>query len=243
MGMLSVLIAEDDAYYRKYLEKSLLSAKLTARSCRDGVEAYHAFSSDPASYRILLVDLLMPNMEGFELIRQIGTNFRHLYPYIFVVTSLEDDEDVVQALQVGADEVLIKPINPKRLAASVTSGLQKLKLITFDVLMDSFVEMLDMRDRYTKSHSKNVQLLASLLAKLYVEQEDLDSVDFINGLSAGAVLHYIGKMLILESILQKPDRLTSEEFEAVKKHNNLRFSDPRPIFDETSRERCLEIHS
>lgn len=218
MGMVSVLIAEDDAYYRKYLEKSLLSAGFTARSCQDGLEAYHAFSSDPESYRILLVDLLMPNMDGFELIRQVRTNFKHLYPYIFVVTSLGDDEDVVRALQVGADEVLIKPISPKRLVASVTSGLQKLKLITFDVLMDSFVEMLDMRDRYTGRHSKNVQLLASLLAKLYAEQEDLTNVDFINGLSAGAVLHDIGKILIPEYILQKPDRLTSEEFETVKKH-------------------------
>ncbi|HBT38874.1 MAG: response regulator [Pseudothermotoga sp.] len=108
MNKVSVLVAEDDAYYRKYLERSLSSAGFVVKTFQDGLEAYHAFSSNPENYRILLVDLLMPNMDGFELIRQVRTNFKQFYPYIFVITSLGDDEDVVKALQVGADEVLIK---------------------------------------------------------------------------------------------------------------------------------------
>lgn len=130
---------------------------------------------------------------------------------------MDSDDDVLKAFDLGADEVLIKPIGPKRLVATVLSSLNKLKMITFDVLVNSLVNMMSFRDKYTGNHARNVKLLSTLIARAYSEEFDLDE-EFVENVGTAALLHDMGKILVPEQILQKPDKLSKQEFEIVKEH-------------------------
>jgi len=213
----SILIAEDDEFQRKYMINALTNEGFSAVGKENGEEALKTFSANPAKYRILLVDLRMPVMDGFELIRRIRNDYTEVYPYIFVVTSLDSEDDVLRALELGADEVLIKPVSPKRLYASVVSGLQKLKMLTLDVLIKSFVRLMNIRDKYTGNHAENVRLIATLLARVYCEEADIND-NFVDEIGTAALLHDVGKILIPEEILRKPTSLTVQEYELVKTH-------------------------
>lgn len=213
----SILVAEDDISYRNYFSNVLSQANLHAVVCGNGQEALQVFSQNPVRYRIILVDLLMPIMDGFELIKRIRNGFKDVYPYIFVITSLESEDDVLRAFDLGADEVLLKPISPRKLVTAVLSGMQKLKMITFDVLVKSLTTLMSLRDRYSGNHNKNVRLLSVLLARACAEKMDLDD-KLIEDIGIGALLHDVGKILIPESILQKPAPLTKQEYETVKEH-------------------------
>ena len=117
LGQFCVLIAEDDPQLRLFIENKLTDAGIVAYSVDNGqatLDAVERFKPD-----ILLLDIMMPVMDGFEVLRRIKSGPLRDKINIIMITALARDEDVAEAADLGATDYLIKPINLDELVSLV----------------------------------------------------------------------------------------------------------------------------
>lgn len=114
---LKVLVAEDDPLLRLIMEKRL-NKEVSLRIAGDGVEAWTLFQEDPPD--VILTDWMMPNMNGLELCRKVKAASR--FSYVILMTAKGELDDKVEALECGADEYLVKPVDQRELWARLRAG-------------------------------------------------------------------------------------------------------------------------
>lgn len=198
---------------------------------------------------LILLDIMMPEMDGYEVCRQLKADpaLRDV-PVIFL-TALGEADDEARGLELGAVDYIIKPIAPAILRARVRNHLQ-LKaaadflrdqstylehevlrriaevLDTQDVTINLLAALAEARDNETGNHilrtQRYVRALAEALAQDPRHRSALDAAT-IELLYKSAPLHDIGKVGIPDAILLKPGKLTPEEFEIMKTHTTLGF--------------------
>ena len=121
--MKKILIVDDDTTLRVALERYLLKRGFVVQTATSGVGALKTFQEDPAD--LIVSDILMPEMDGFEFCRQIRmSRSGQLVPFIFLSSRLEV-EDRVQAHSIGADDYLIKPFEARELLAKIDAQLER----------------------------------------------------------------------------------------------------------------------
>jgi CheY-like chemotaxis protein len=105
----SILVAEDDPYIRRVTEVSLKRAGFQVRCVKDGLEALEAF--EEASFDLLLIDGMMPRMDGIEACRRIRSDprFAHVPVILLSARSHQNDEDAARAA--GATAYIVKPFD------------------------------------------------------------------------------------------------------------------------------------
>ncbi len=101
-----ILLAEDSPLYRKKCRQRLQDAGFEVVACRDGLEAYKTWSDSSVDF--IITDLNMPELSGFELIRQIRHKPGGSRIPIIVATVRKQKSDVKKAVELGADDYLIK---------------------------------------------------------------------------------------------------------------------------------------
>ncbi|MFY7905493.1 MAG: response regulator, partial [Burkholderiaceae bacterium] len=127
---LSVLVVDDDVTNRSLLGKLVERLGFQVELAPNGQEALAALSAQPAD--MVLLDLLMPGLDGFEVARRIRAMPGLARTPIIVISALESMESIVQAIEAGADDYLIKPIRIPILAAKLgrlSEGLLAQKLL------------------------------------------------------------------------------------------------------------------
>ena len=107
---MKVLIADDDPVARTLLSGRLCATGYEVVVVEDGDAAMEALAADER-IRIALLDWEMPGASGVDVCRFIRTQEREQYPYVVLVTSRDENEDVVHGLDAGADDYVVKPIN------------------------------------------------------------------------------------------------------------------------------------
>ncbi|WP_072680843.1 diguanylate cyclase [Arcobacter sp. LA11] len=124
---MKILIADDDPVIRKQLELSLSKNGYEVIQCKNGLEGLEiAKSIDSPS--LMLFDWSMPGLTGLELCKQIRTFKREPEPYILLLTSKNDTNDVIEGLDSGANDYITKPFYPHELQARLKIGLKSIKL-------------------------------------------------------------------------------------------------------------------
>ncbi len=108
-----VLIVEDDRFLRGVLEDMLAEAGYPVEAVSNGAEALRLMAQ--GAYRILITDWVMPGMDGLELCRLLRRKPSDRYTYILMLTAHGEKEDLIAGLEAGADEYLVKPVNPVEL--------------------------------------------------------------------------------------------------------------------------------
>ena len=112
--MPSILVVEDDASHRRFLEIALTARGFQVTPAGDGRQAREA--AETGHHDLVLLDLGLPDIDGVELCRQL-----HVWPAvpIIIVSADADDERIVAALGVGADDYVVKPVSPEVLVARI----------------------------------------------------------------------------------------------------------------------------
>jgi len=123
----TVLIAEDDPICRRVLQNRLANWGYRVITSVDGSEAWEILQQDNAP-DLLILDWMMPGIDGPELCRRIREKQHRIYPYILLVTGKDDTQDVVRGLEAGADDYLSKPVDPTELRARLQVGKRILTL-------------------------------------------------------------------------------------------------------------------
>jgi DNA-binding response OmpR family regulator/signal transduction histidine kinase len=124
---LRVLIADDEVGSRRLLEAALSRRGYEVVSCEDGDAAWRALQSAYAP-RLAVLDWMMPGMDGVEICRRLRATETHGARYLILLTSRQRTDDIVEALDAGADDHVRKPFEPDELAARVRAGFRVLEL-------------------------------------------------------------------------------------------------------------------
>jgi two-component system cell cycle response regulator len=122
-----ILIAEDDPVSRRLLEAFLSKWGYDVVITCDGREAWEVLNEEDAP-SLVVSDWMMPKVDGLELCRKIREMQRSRYTYFIILTAKERKEDVIQGLEAGADDFLIKPFHQEELKYRVQIGERIIKL-------------------------------------------------------------------------------------------------------------------
>jgi len=139
-----VLIAEDAMTSRIVLEEWVATWGYEPVSVPDGLAAWHILQADDAP-RLILLDWMMPNMDGLELCKKVKQEQSHTSTYIILLTSKNSKEDIVTGLDAGADDFISKPVQPEELRSRLNVGSRILgyqqRLLELDEQKNKFLGM------------------------------------------------------------------------------------------------------
>jgi two-component system copper resistance phosphate regulon response regulator CusR len=156
-----ILIVEDEQKTGDYLKQGLSEAGFVVDLARDGVDGLHlALTGD---YDLALLDVMLPKLDGWEVLRQIRRNGKHL-PVLFL-TARDQVEDRVKGLEFGADDYLVKPFAFSELLARVRALLRRGKASEPELLQIADLELDLLRRRVTRG-GKRIDLTAKEFALL-----------------------------------------------------------------------------
>ena len=166
---------------------------------------------------LILLDVMMPEMDGFEVCRQLKQDEQtRLIPVIFI-TALSDRQARISGIEAGGDDFLSKPFDRLELAARVKS-LVRQKRLNEDLdhaeqVLFSIARAIESRDPNTGDHCERLVTLSDAFgAALNLSRDQRRNLQW------GSYLHDIGKVGIPDSVLLKTGKLTSEEWEIMRQH-------------------------
>jgi diguanylate cyclase (GGDEF)-like protein len=163
---MKVLIAEDEIVSRRLLETSLRRWKYDVVSASDGIEAAAILEGSDAP-KLAVLDWLMPGMDGAQLCRKIRQTETDSYTYILLLTSKHTRRDVVQGLEAGADDYIVKPFDPQELRVRLRTGKRILYLLDQLTAARETLRDLAARDPLTClwNHNSIIELLNNELCR------------------------------------------------------------------------------
>jgi putative two-component system response regulator len=241
----TILIVDDLATNRKMLSTFLTPIGFDIVEACDGKQALELF--DKKRPDLMILDLNMPQLDGFEVCRRLKSNPDTRMVPIIVITGFSDADNHLKALEIGADDFLAKPFNLHFLKARLKSLLEMKRLYdmnleyqkrlkknnidlmqelisTQDITIVALAKLAEFRDPETGEHLERMREYAKTLATKLREKDkyrEYITDHYIENVYKSTPLHDIGKVGIPDRILLKPGKLTSEEFEIMKRHSEI----------------------
>src|SRR5947208_45884 len=221
-----VLVVDDGEINRALVEAFLSVLDCRLRSAEDGPSALAAIDRETPD--LVLLDVQMPGMDGYEVCRRIKARPRGRLLPVVMLTALDNANDRVLALEAGADDFMSKPVDRVELVARVRSAL-RLKAV-YDTLdsaeqvIFSLAAAVEAKDKYTEKHTHRVAETARHVGmKLGLPERALDA------LYRGGIIHDIGKIGVPDAILLKPGPLAGDEIRIMRAHTTIGESIVRPL--------------
>jgi len=241
-----ILVVDDEAVVQQVVLDFLEMKGFEVVGADNGKEAIERLSE--THFDLVLSDIRMPEMDGLELLKNVKKNYPGIGMIMF--TGFADIHAAVDAMKLGAYDYVAKPFNFDELLINVERALEKANLIRltkeyqdtlekkvmeqsarirtiFTEAVGSLTNAIEAKDHYTKGHSIRVTKFATWLA----EELDLE-FEIINDIVLASQLHDIGKMGIADEILNKPGKLTDEEFDIIRDHSMMSVKILEPILPE-----------
>jgi len=218
MASETILIVEDNDVLRQGLQELLETEGYAVLTAVHGLDALEQMKTRPPD--LILSDIAMPEMDGYVFFDKVRSKPEWVsIPFIFL-TARRGREDIFTGKKLGVEDYLVKPITRQELLTTVSSRLtrsQQLLLAQLEQAYEASLIMLanaiELRDHYTRGHVERVRNHALAIAR------QLGWTDgHLNHLSYGSILHDIGKIHIMESVLSKPGPLDELEWNEMKKH-------------------------
>ncbi len=231
-----VLLAEDNGDLRTYLQTMLTRLGHEVVVAPDGLEAWETVRMTLPD--IIVSDVMMPQLDGYELLRLIKETPGTRHIPIILITAKTDLDAKLKGYAHGADDFLTKPVQVRELDARIRNliagrqlrealarveeikvrvderqqGLEKLRR-ALEGTVRAMATVVEMRDPYTAGHQRRVADLARAIgAEMGLADDRLD------GLHTAGTIHDIGKINVPAEILSRPTKLTEIEFSMIKIH-------------------------
>jgi len=219
---MKILIVDDDEIALDILGAALASSGYDVETAGDAMAALARI--EQGDIRFVITDWEMPGMNGLALCQSVRRQAASGYVYMVLLTSHGSSQEIVEGMSAGADDFIVKPFNHAELTARVRAGERVLSLETRDTLIFALAKLAESRDQETGLHLERVQRYSRRLAESLANHQnpaaDVDT-DFIRLVYQTSPLHDIGKVGVPDCILQKPGKLTKEEFEVMKTHTTI----------------------
>ena len=213
-----VLVVDDGAANRELIEACLAGVDCHVRTAEDGPTALKSVQASPPD--LVLLDVQMPGIDGYEVCRRIKANTATRLVPVVMITSLDETNDRVRALEAGADDYMTKPVDRVELVARVRSAL-RLKgvydsLDSAEHVIFALAAAVEAKDPYTEAHTQRVADSARAIgSRMGLGASDLEA------LYRGGLIHDIGKIGIPDAILLKPGPLDPAELATMRMHPQI----------------------
>ena len=234
----SVLIVDDSEMNRIILNEMLKDEYrvLEADNGRTALDLVDRYGDELS---LVLLDIIMPGMNGFELLGELSRRTVADSLPVIMISSEDSDDVVLRAYELGASDYINRPFNARvvrrrvsntirlyakqRRLTSLLSQQYNERVKNSRMLIDIMAGVMELRNGESGLHVTHIEKLTELLLGCLVHRSDKFPLDNEqrSTIAMASALHDIGKMSIDDAILNKPGRLTSEEFEIMKTHTTL----------------------
>jgi putative two-component system response regulator len=240
------ILVVDDMPENIELLADILLPHYRVRVANSGVRALEAAKKDPRP-NLILLDVMMPEMDGYEVLQLLRTDERTRNIPVVFVTALDSDIDEVAGLYSGASDYIPKPVRPPIVLARVRTQIElasarellrvenaaleveiqrrmRQNLVVQDVAMRALACLAEARDADTGRHLMRTQHYVRFLAEELASHPQFQGYltpERIELFVKAAPLHDIGKVGIPDHILHKPAKLTPQEWDVMKTHSKI----------------------
>ena len=218
--MATVLLCDDELMNRKVASKILNKEGFEVIEAKDGAEALEVLQNNAID--LILMDLMMPVMDGFEATKIIKSDEKTSTIPLIIISALSDREAITKGLQLGANEYISKPFDLVEFKLRVTNAINMGKLQnqkSEKEIVFILAKAAEYRDNETSAHTVRVGEMAALMAQKFGwSSEDVELMRL------AAPMHDMGKVGIADAVLLKPAKLTDEEFEIMKTHAEIGYN-------------------
>lgn len=234
----SVLIVDDSEMNRIILNEMLKDEYrvLEADNGRTALDLVDRYGDELS---LVLLDIIMPGMNGFEVLGELSRRTVADSLPVIMISSEDSDDVVLRAYELGASDYINRPFNARvvrrrvsntirlyakqRRLTSLLSQQYNERVKNSRMLIDIMAGVMELRNGESGLHVTHIEKLTELLLGCLVHRSDKFPLDNEqrSTIAMASALHDIGKMSIDDAILNKPGRLTSEEFEIMKTHTTL----------------------
>ena len=233
-----ILLVDDSAMNRMIL-KEILGDDYSILEAENGQECLEKMQAEAGNIALVLLDINMPVMDGFEVLKAMNAN--HTIEDIPVIMISSDDSDAAirRSYELGASDYVNRPFDARIVYRRVTNTIKlyakQRRLVQMvsdqirarenntDMLVGVLSHIVEFRNGESGAHVRHIRIITELLLHrlLEISSQYPITAEQQDNIPLASALHDIGKIGIDEKILNKPGRLTPEEFEVVKTHSML----------------------
>ena len=235
----TLLIVDDDEINREILEH-IFSPHYAVRQAENGRTGLEAILSQAGELCAVLLDVVMPEMDGIQVLRRLRERKLTARIPVFLITAEASDSVMQEAYRLGVMDVISKPVIPYVVLRRVQSVVelfqarrrlssvvqfqqadllaQAQKIIQLNQgMIETLATAIEFRSEESGDHVRRIHdITRHLLA--HTPLGDGMTEEQIEQIALAAILHDVGKIAVPDAILNKPGRLTAEEFEVMKTH-------------------------
>lgn len=232
-----ILIADDSEMNRELLA-AILEEEYDIIQANDGVQAVDCLQRHAEEISLLLLDIVMPHMDGFEVLSYM--NKEHWIDAIPVVIISSENSPIYikRGYDLGATDFIEKPFDAnmvlRRSANAILLGAKQRRMTSIvsnqiyerekssKLMINILSHIVEFRNGESGLHVLHIQTITKMLLRQLVQKENNRyalSKEQIRMITTASALHDIGKISIPDEILNKPGRLTAEEFAVIKGHS------------------------
>ena len=209
-----ILVVDDEPANLKVI-REVLANDYRLSFAKSGELALQLIENEPP--KLILLDIMMPDMSGFEVCKVLKANPKTAHIPVIFVTALSHEQDESEGFALGAVDYITKPISPAIVRARVKNHLslvqaEQLQLAHID-LIQRLGRAAEYKDTDTGEHIARMSRYSKVLALAYVMSEYE-----AEQLKQAAPMHDVGKIGIPDAVLLKPGRLNENEYEHMKQH-------------------------
>lgn len=230
----TILIVDDMEINRVILAEGFKD-EYEILEAENGIEALDILRSD-GSITAVLLDLVMPELDGMGVLKEMSKSGMLTHIPVFIITAADSEKTLMDAYNLGAVDVISKPFminflkcrignvielyrHRNDLEAIINEQIEKLNKVNLSMI-ETLATLIEFRDCESGEHVQRIcgltEILMTKVSEMYPEYR-LPRAE-IDKIVMASILHDVGKIAIPDGILNKPGRLTKEEFEIMKEH-------------------------
>ena len=235
----SQILLVDDSKMNRMMLKEILGGDYSILEAENGQECLEKMQAEAGNIALVLLDINMPVMDGFEVLKAMNVN--HTIEDIPVIMISSDDSDAAirRSYELGASDYVTRPFDARIVYRRVTNTIKlyakQRRLVQMvseqirarenntDMLVGVLSHIVEFRNGESGAHVRHIRTITELLLRRLLEISSRYSItaEQQDMIPLASALHDIGKIGIDEKVLNKPGRLTPEEFEVMKTHSML----------------------
>ena len=233
------ILLVDDAMMNRMVLTGILGEDYHILEAENGKRCLELLRANAGQIALVLLDINMPVMDGFEVLRTMNTNHTIEDVPVIMISSDDSEEAIRKAYELGASDYVNRPFDAKivyrRVANTIKLYAKQRRLVQMvsdqirarekntDVLVGVLSQIVEFRNGESGSHVRHIRVITETLLHRLMELTDRYELtpEQQDNIALASALHDIGKIGIDEAILNKPGKLTAEEFAVIKTHSML----------------------
>ena len=235
----SKILLVDDSKMNRMMLTEILGDSYHILEAENGRECLETLQAEAGNIALVLLDINMPVMDGFEVLKAMNANHTIEDTPVIMISSEDSDAAIRRSYELGASDYVNRPFDARIVYRRVTNTIKlyakQRRLVQMvsdqirarenntDMLVGVLSHIVEFRNGESGLHVRHIRIITELLLRRLLEISSRYSItaEQQDMIPLASALHDIGKIGIDEKILNKPGKLTPEEFEVIKTHSML----------------------